>query len=240
MLFNLIRGSGFTWTTFVLYVIADLIVIFLTLPVHEFAHAFAADKLGDSTARYQGRLTLNPMAHIDPIGAVAILFFGFGWAKPVPVTGLRFKKPKRDMAIVALAGPLANLIIALLSMLIFNLLMYFGADFSQFESGYGMLYFVKDYTVLHYIAQIFNAIAVINISLAVFNLIPIPPLDGSRLLTAFLPSRIYYKLMQYEQYFFIVLLAVLWVGLLTGPLDFLRNAVSDGIYWLTSLPFSLL
>ncbi|MBR4123865.1 MAG: site-2 protease family protein, partial [Clostridia bacterium] len=103
----------------VVYIISSLVVIFLTMPVHEWAHGFAAVKLGDDTPRFQGRLSLNPFAHIDYIGALCILLFGFGWAKPVQVNGRNLRNPKRDMALVALAGPLANIIVAFIALLLF-------------------------------------------------------------------------------------------------------------------------
>ena len=119
MLSSLLSGN-LSFATAVVYVISSLTVIFLTLPIHEFAHGYTATKLGDYTPRYQGRLTLNPFAHIDYIGALCILIFGFGWAKPVSVNSANFENPKRDMAIVALAGPLSNIILAFISLLLLN------------------------------------------------------------------------------------------------------------------------
>lgn len=216
MLFEALSG-GMSFVDFLIYALSSLIVIFLVTPLHEAAHAFTANKLGDKTAKYMGRLTLNPFAHIDYIGALCILAFGFGWAKPVPVNMNNFKKPKRDMAITALAGPLANLLVALVAAFIYNLIFLPGLAFDLIRSL--ILYIIF-----------------IDVNLAIFNLIPIPPLDGSRLLNAFLPDRIYYKLMKYERYSFIIVIVLInilplgeWAFLLTGDL-----------LYLTGLPLKLL
>lgn len=228
MLFDLLRGADYGIWDIVIYILSSLAVVFLTMPVHEAAHGFAASKLGDPTARYQGRLTLNPLAHIDPVGAVCIILFGFGWAKPVPVNVNYFNNPKRDMALTALAGPVSNLLLALAAFLLMNVV---------YALGYALHF---SFTVIYYICMFLQYIALINISLAVFNLIPIPPLDGSRLLTAVLPNRIYYRLMQYERYFFLVLIALLWTGILDIPLSFLSRNIGSALAWLAHLPFSAL
>lgn len=220
MLSQLISGS-LNIGGAIVYILSSLVVIFLTLPVHEFAHGFAASKLGDPTPRYQGRLTLNPFAHIDYLGAACILLFGFGWAKPVGVNPNNFKRPKADMALTALAGPLSNLIVALIAMLLANAVRLFVTAWSAFLYIHLFLFYI----------------AYINVSLAVFNLIPIPPLDGSRLLSALLPNKQYYALMRYERYIFWALLALLWVGVLDIPLGFLTGKVMDLINFLAGLPF---
>ena len=210
---------------FIMYAISALIVVFITLPIHEWAHGFAAFKLGDSTARYMGRLTLNPLAHIDWMGAAFILLFGYGWAKPVPVNMRSFRRPKFDMALTALAGPAANILLAFISLLIVSLI--------------GVISFFLGIS-LNFLAVIFIYIAEINISLAVFNLIPIPPLDGSRLLSAFLPNRIYYKLMQYERYLSIFIMALVVTGALDVPLGFLTEKIYKLVSFVPNLILSII
>ena len=224
-LLRAVISGGFSFWNVVVYILSSLAVIFLTLPVHEFAHGLAAVKLGDNTPRWQGRLTLNPLAHIDWIGAACIIIFGFGWAKPVQVNHNNLKNPKRDMALVALAGPVSNIIVAFVSLIIFNLVKVF------YLKTFAALSFV------YYLAIFFSYIAQINVYLAVFNLIPIPPLDGSRLLSALLPYKYYYILMRYERFIFLGLLALLWVGFLDLPIDFLSNGVMSVLEFIAWLPF---
>lgn len=175
--------------------LSSLFVIFVTMPVHEFFHAFAAYKLGDNTAKYSGRLTLNPLAHIDILGAVLIILVGFGFAKPVPVNQYNFKNPKRDMAIVGLAGPLSNFVLAFILFIISTIFGYFNQVFLY------LFFFYAGY---------------INIVLASFNLIPLPPMDGSRVLFAVLPDRIYYKIQAYERQIYYIVLALALFGFLDG------------------------
>lgn len=209
--------------------ISSLVVIFFILPIHESAHAWAAVKLGDPTPKYQGRLTLNPFAHIDYLGSLMILLFGFGWAKPVGINPRNFKNPKGGMALTALAGPMSNLLSAFVAMLILNTINLFMP--ARIPSD-NFIYFFVAYTLIFLIQ--------INVGLAVFNLLPIPPLDGSRLLTALLPDRIYYRIMQYERYIMLALMLLLFTGVLSVPLNFLRGAVTDGLSFVANLPFKLL
>lgn len=226
MLRSMLSG-GFQIQDILAYILSAALVIFLTLPIHEYAHARTAVKLGDPTPKYQGRLTLNPFAHIDYIGSLLILLVGFGWAKPVQVNARNFRNPKGGMAITALAGPLSNLVVAFISLLLFNLVRFIwplaGLKF------FGQL-----------LLNLFVFLASINISLAVFNLIPIPPLDGSRILAAVLPDRIYYKIMQYEQIIMIALFALIFFGFLNGPLSMLTSYVWNGLNAVAALPFNLL
>ena len=223
MIFDLIRGG--LSIDLIVNMMARLFIIFCVLPFHEFAHAFVAQKFGDDTARLKGRLTLNPLAHVDPLGALMIIVAGFGYAKPVEVRMRRFKKPKRDMALVALAGPVCNLLQSLVLLLIYNALKYASVNIENI--------------MLVYMSFFFFYAAVINTNLAVFNLLPIPPLDGSRLATALLPAKYYYKIMQYERYIMIGLFVLLFTGILTTPLSFLSNAVLSLLDSVAALPFSL-
>ena len=174
------------------------------------AHAFAADRLGDHTAKWNGRLTMNPLKHLDVLGTVMICLCGFGYAKPVPVNPYNFKHPKRDMALTALAGPLSNLLMAALSLAIFRVLYTF----------------VDSIWFLNMAARVLiSTFASINIGLAVFNLLPIPPLDGSRIFGYFLPDKWMYTMERYSQYITLIIMALLLTGVLDIPLSFLRNLI---------------
>ncbi len=221
---SILGGYPVDLASVVMQIAAVLFIIFCILPLHECAHGWMASKLGDNTARYNGRITLNPLASIDPFGALCILLFGFGWAKAVPVNPRNFKNPKRDMAITALAGPVSNLLAALVGALVFNLIAIIPGV------PRGLLIWLR-FFFIYYVS--------INVMLAVFNLIPLPPLDGSRILGAFLSDRALYKYYQYQQYIMLGLIVLLFTGILDYPLYFLRNAVEAGIYWIAGLPFRL-
>ena len=196
--------------------------VLLSLSFHEFSHGYVAFKLGDPTAKQAGRLTLNPLAHIDPLGTLCMLIFRFGWAKPVPVNVMYFKDRKKGMAITAAAGPISNLLLAFLCLLFVPVLVYAGWT-----------------AVGSYAANFLYIMVMINVGLAVFNLLPISPLDGSKILYAVLPNKIYFSIMRYERYFQLVLFLLLWTGLLSRPISFLRDAVISGMEFLVSPIFSL-
>jgi Zn-dependent protease len=179
-------------------VLFSIVLFFLAVVVHEFSHGWMAYRLGDPTAKYSGRLTLNPLAHIDPVGTIILPIFLvitnspilFGWAKPVPVNFLRLNHPKKDMVWVGLAGPLANILLAIIISLIIKLNFAF-----------------LPVLILKYFMTL-------NLFLAVFNLIPIPPLDGSRVILGVLPNNLAYGYMRLEQFGFIVIIAMLYLGIL--------------------------
>lgn len=173
-----------------------------------------AFRLGDNTAKDAGRLTLNPIKHIDVLGLLMIIFLGFGWAKPVPVNMNNFKKPKQGMAVIAFAGPLSNLLLSAIIMLLYGITFSFA-------------YYSLDIWKL--IQQILLNTAYLSCALAVFNLIPIPPLDGSKVFFSILPEKSYYKLMRYEKYGFIILIILIWANVLT---PYLTGAIDTMFNWL--------
>ena len=210
----------------IVYVLSITYVCLCASPLHEFAHAFVAVKLGDDTPKLRGRVTINPMAHVDPIGILMIFLFGFGYAKPVEVRMRHFKKPKRDMALVALAGPASNFIQAFVYL-------FASAIFSVVMVKTGV-------DSLKYICMFFTFAALINIRLGVFNMIPVPPLDGSRLLTALLPTKAYFKIMQYERYISIGLMLLVATGVLSKPLSFISDVVYGVFEFVILFPLSFI
>lgn len=198
---------------------ARLVVVCTTLPIHEFAHGWAANKLGDDTAARQGRLTLNPIMHIDIVGGLLILLTGFGWARPVPVNPARFDRKhsmRAGMAITSAAGPLANVLLALVLMIVQKLLRLAVLTGIITNSAVGILY------------AILGLMVSINISLAVFNLLPIPPLDGYSIFSYFLPPKLAYQVAQHSQIIFVVVMLLCFSGILSTPISY----ISGGILWL--------
>ncbi|MDL2253727.1 site-2 protease family protein [Ruminococcaceae bacterium OttesenSCG-928-I18] len=207
-----------------LIIVARILAFATAIPFHEAAHAYVSDKLGDHTARQLGRLTLNPIKHLDPFGLLAMLIIGIGWAKPVPINVEAYKNKKVGMAITAAAGPLSNLLLAYVSILVYKL------------SAYGWVAYAgaaDPNVVMDAIITIFYYLAVININLAVFNMLPIPPFDGSRIFGLVLPESLYFKVMKYERFIMFGVLILLWVGLLSKPLMTLNGWVISGMDWAT-------
>ena len=200
--------------------------VLIALTFHEFAHGYMAYKLGDPTAKNFGRLTLNPLKHLDPIGTICMIFFHFGWAKPVPINSRYFKKPRRDMALTAAAGPIMKFILAFFGVLVCRILTKI---FVAFPAQSDFVYYIQ-YAAL----TLFSYFHMLNLSLGVFNLIPIPPLDGSRIFYIFLPPKWYFGVMKYEKYIQLALLVLLWTGLLSRPLSAAVSWISGGMQWLVS------
>ncbi len=228
---NAFSGQGLDLMSVIASILASLLVIFVMLPFHEFAHATVAGWFGDKTAKMLGRQTLNPLKHIDYVGALLLLLFGFGWAKPVPVNLDHRKNPKGAMAVVALAGPLANLLAGIVGGLLINLVLAIDPMALLIFSG-------KSVGILSYIVLFLYYFMAINISLAVFNLIPIPPLDGSKILMAFLPNKICYQIQRNEAMISMILMIAIAFGAFSGPLSVAQSWLTSGILNLTALPFS--
>ncbi len=220
MLTELLRGTFDRYDLVTLLVAIP--VVLLSLSFHEFAHGFIASRLGDNTARYHGRLTLNPVKHLDPIGALAMLFLGIGWAKPVPVNPRNFRNPKKGMALVGLAGPVSNLILSFFGVLfyrVFFAILSMPGVAARFGSSEALVW------VAFAIQQFFLYFAYLNAALAVFNLIPVPPFDGSRVFYFVLPDKYYFSVMRYERVIMAVTLVLLFTGVLDIPLAFLRGGI---------------
>lgn len=250
MLSDLLNGGIKSIEYFVVSLLSILFVIFCTMPVHEAAHAYTAHKLGDNTAKSFGRLTLNPIKHINYIGALLILLFKFGWAEPVPVNQWNLRKPKRDMALIAAAGPISNILMAIVLMIMVNIVDYvsgfYGITISigiDITTGLTTLTYSGSsdltFKIFYYVIIFLSTAANINLYLAAFNLIPIPPLDGSRIIGAFLPDRIYYKLQSFEQYTFVIVIALAATGVLSSTIGFISDNVYNVIDYIVTLPFSI-
>lgn len=204
-----------------LMILAYAVVLLLCLPVHEFAHGLVAYWCGDHTAKWHGRLTLNPFKHLDLWGTIMILTVGMGYAKPVPVVARNFRHYKRDMILVALAGPLSNFLMAAVAVFLYLLVAY-TATYSQ---------------ATEMLLMLLSIVINVNISLMVFNLLPIPPLDGSRLWSSLLPGKWAYTLERYSRYITMGLFMLLFTGALDTPLYYLRSGVANFLFTLFSWMF---
>lgn len=201
-------------------IIISLPVILVSLSFHEFAHAWAADRLGDPTARLSGRLTMDPLAHIDPFGFILLILAGWGWAKPVPVNPYNFRRPKQGMLYTSLAGPVSNIVLALVSVVAFKIVLLMNLR-NQF------------------VISLISRMIMLNIGLAAFNLIPVPPLDGSKILAGLLPDRgsnVIWNLETYGPFILIALVATGAIDLVLGPLV---NGIEAVILLIVNAVFSL-
>ena len=227
MLIDLIQGMATGDAESIKWALAGLMlclpIVVLALSVHETAHGYVAYKLGDPTARSLGRLSLNPLKHLDPMGFLCMVAFGFGWARPVPVNSRYFKKPKRNMALCAVAGPASNVLLAFVFALLMKLTFAILPAFDFNFDGYAFVA-IQLWLILLELG------VSLNISLAVFNLIPIPPLDGSKILYMFLPPKVLYKFLQYERQISLALLLLVAFGALSGPLSMISGMLTSLIF----------
>ena len=192
---------------------ARIMIIFMVIPLHEFAHAWSANKMGDPTPKAQNRLNVNPFNHIDPIGAVMLLFVGFGWGRPVQVNPNYFKSPRKGMALSAAAGPIANVIVAYFGVIVYKIFTY--------------VYYSNPTEVCFWLTLLMYYFTAINLGLAIFNLIPVPPLDGSKILSYFTSYNFERKIRQYELYISLGFILLVVSGLLDGPLGW----INDKLFW---------
>ena len=215
--------NGLDWS-YLSDLLLSIIPALICITLHELCHGLTAYALGDDTAKRAGRLTLNPIRHIDWWGLVMMAICHFGWAKPVPVNMYNFKNPKRGMAITALAGPVSNLVIAIVFLFVYGLLyrpLYLGGAIAQA------------------VLQMIGNTAYLSIALAVFNFIPLPPLDGSKVLFALLPQNAYNKLMRYERYGMIIMVVLIVTGAVSGGLHTVTYWVYDKLFIFADWGFAL-
>lgn len=209
--------------SYLLDLLISVIPAVICITIHEMSHGLAAKLMGDDTAETQRRLSLNPLRHIEPAGLVMLVVFKIGWAKPVPVNMMRFKKPKAGMAITSLAGPVSNFVLAAILLFIRGL-----ATVPLSKANWGL-------TVI----ELFDTTAYLSVCLGLFNLIPLPPMDGSKVLFSFLPDRLYMKLMRYERYGMIIIIIIMLVGIVDRPLNAASYFVFDKLFVLARAGFDI-
>lgn len=222
-------GRYLSDTSALLSLVMTIPAVLIAITFHEYAHAFAADRLGDDTPRRQGRLTLNPIAHLDPVGSIMLVFAGFGWGKPVEINPRNFNRTvsmSKGEAIVSIAGPVMNFLLAIIFSIIYFAIIKFATVFALSQMGIIILTLIQ-------------TTVIINVGLGVFNLIPLPPLDGSKVLNHFLPYSAKEWLSRYAQVFYIVFV-VLWISGLAGDIiSPIINWVYSGITYLAALLFGI-
>ena len=235
MLDYLITGDG-DWRSYLIHMLLSLPIILFALSLHETAHGYVAYKLGDPTARSLGRLTMNPLKHLDPIGFICMILFGFGWANPVPINSRYFKKPRRDMALTSLAGPVSNLLAAVGFSVLYGIALL---ALNLFDAKVGFSNETAFLLAEHFLIFLYYGVA-LNVTLAVFNLLPIPPLDGSRIVSAFLPPKLAYTYLKYERIISIVLMVLLLFGILSPVISIVTDFIIGGLMWIPTLILMLL
>lgn len=209
---------GISFEYLLMRIAAALVVVFLTLPIHEFSHVFVANKLGDDTAKILGRFSINPAFYFDPIGAACVLLFGFGWSKPAPVEVSKFSDIRRDRALICLAGPVSSFLCAFVGGFILNL-------------------FIATGIANNWVYLFFSSFISINLEIAVINLIPLPSLDGWAILEACLPKKLLEKFYCNRMTIVITLSILLLLGAFSLPIDILERISYNFILKITSLPF---
>lgn len=203
-------------------ILLRLPIIFIAITVHEYAHGYAALKMGDPTAKLSGRLSMNPLAHMDIVGALSMLIFGFGWAKPVPINPNNFKNHKKGTVIVSLAGPISNLFLAFLGSVLYGFFRRIG--FGNFSSQFSEIFY-----------GLLAQLILLNVCFGIFNLVPFPPLDGAKIVGAFLPYKTYFKIMQYERYAFPILIVLMYLGIFDKILGVLITPIVSSLNALIAL-----
>ncbi len=206
-------------------ILASLFLVFCVIPMHEYAHAWMAYKMGDKSIKLRGRLTMNPLAHIDPVGAIMIALIGFGWGRPTPVDERNFKDPRKGIALTALAGPVANLLLGFV-------LLFIATAFYNISGIVETILGVAIYNFLYISARI-------TIYLAVLNLLPIPGFDGFSVLSVFLTDKQYYAIMANQQIISMVVIVLLFSGMLSKPLSLVADLIIQLFTTISALPFML-
>ena len=223
-------------TEYLISIVLSALAVLITLPIHELAHGYIAYKLGDRTAFNLGRITLNPLKHLDPIGALCMLAFGYGWAKPVPINARNFKDPRKGMALTALAGPVTNLILGTIGVVLYYTTLYVASTDALIEIVYTNN---TAFIAVQMTATFFYYFAYLNFLYTVFNLIPVPPFDGSRIFSVVLPTKVYFNIMKYERYY---LVGILGISIICSRLfNFSPFAwLADKLFDLISYPIMML
>ncbi|MDA3733466.1 site-2 protease family protein [Niameybacter massiliensis] len=206
-------------------VVQTLIAVLVAITFHEFAHGYVSYKLGDPTPKQTGRLSLNPFRHLDFLGTICLMVVHFGWAKPVQVNPNYYKNPKKGMVLVALGGPVMNFFIALFSVFFMGVIL-------KVTGGQVTVGYMGD--IIIFVYGLLQMLAIINLSLGIFNLIPIPPLDGSKILGAILPQDKYFKYMRYERFGYLALLLILSFDVLRTPLNMIMSGMYEGVWFIVS------